>query len=56
MKLGASDYITKVTDFIDVLGEKLERICEEQEKIEENERYQKLLQETERLAGVGGWL
>jgi len=56
MKLGAKDYIIKETNFIEILVEKLGRIVEELEKNKENEWHKKLLENTERLAGVGGWL
>jgi len=55
MKLGAKDYITKETKFIEIITEKLERNILELEKEEENKRFKKLLQDTEQLAGVGGW-
>ena len=55
MRLGANHYLIKESDFIEILIAKLERIIEELEKNKENERYQKLLNETERLAGVGRW-
>ena len=56
MKLGAKDYIVKEADFLEILVEKLRRIVEDLENHIENERHKKLLQETERLAGVGSFL
>lgn len=56
MKLEARDYIIKDSDFIEILLKKLEQIVEELERNKENERIQKLFHNTERLAGVGGWL
>ncbi len=56
MKLGARDFIVRTTNFIEVLLEKLRRIVEELERNKENERYKKLLSETEHLVGAGAWL